>query len=359
VLLAVLTMYVNFKRTIDADGRPDRVIVLSKAATAEYESRLSLDVIAAVADAPRVKRDAGGQPLVSPEITLDAPVARRKDRSDVNVTLRGVGARYFTIRPELRLIEGRMLNPGTQELLVGESAHRQFLGLDVGNKLRLQGGDWTVVGIFAGGNGSRQSEVIADVRTMMSAYKMATVNTVTVLLDSPGSVPTFENALKAQPRLGLRVLSEPKYLATAENTTNRMLRLVAYSVGSIMAVGAFFAALNAIHSSMTSRRVEIATLRAIGFDARAVVTSILIEALLLALLGAAIGIAIDYAAFNGAVISTLGGAQFDSQLVYALTITPSLVAAAVVSACALGVLGGLFPAIGAARCKVAYALQET
>jgi putative ABC transport system permease protein len=359
VLLSVLTMYVNFRHTINADGHADRAIVMARTATEESESGLSLAAVAAVTDAPGIRHDAHNRPLVSAEVLLSAPVSRKRDNSDVNLTLRGVGEQYFAIRSELKLIAGRMLHPGTQELLVGDAARQQFAGLEIGNQLRLQGGDWTVVGIFAGGNGSRESEVIADAQTAMSAYKLDSVNSVTVLLDSPDSAMKVKEALDAQATLSLQVRLEPEYLATAAGTVNRMLRLVAYAVGSIMALGAFFAALNSMHSSVANRTVEIATLRAIGFAAGAVTASILFEALALALIGAAIGVAIAYAAFNGTVISTLGGAQFDGQLVYALIITPTLAVVAVLLACALGLLGGLLPAIGAARASVADALHET
>jgi putative ABC transport system permease protein len=359
VLLAVLTMYVNFRQTINADGRADRAIVLAKNATIEYDSDLSLENIAAVTDSAGIKHDERNRALASAEIVMTAPVARKSDRSDVNATLRGVGEQYFAIRPELKLISGRMLHPGTQELMVGEAARNQFAGLEIGNQLRLPGGDWTVVGIFAGSNGSRESEVIADAKTVMSAYKLNSVNTITVVLDSTTALPTFRAALAAQPSLSVQVLAEPEYLAMADSPTNTMLRLVAYAIGSIMAVGAFFSALNSMHSAVVQRTVEIATLRAIGFSAGAVAASILIEALLLALGGAAIGVAIAYAAFNGTVISTLGGADFDSQIVYALVITPSLVVISVLVACAVGLIGGFFPALRAARANVADALHET
>lgn len=359
VLLFVLTMYVSFRHTINADGRAERAIVLSRTALEESDSGLSLENIAAVTDAAGIKHDAQNRPMVSAEVVLEAPVARKRDNSDVNVTLRGVGPVYFALRPELKLVSGRMLHPGTQELLAGEAAHHQFAGLDIGDQLRLQGGDWTIVGTFAGGNGSRESELVADAKTVMSAYKLDSTNAVSVWLASPDSLPTLAAALAAQATLSVAVRSEPEYLAAASDSTNRMLRLVAYAIGAIMAVGAFFSALNSMHSAVASRTVEIATLRAIGFSATAVAISILIESLLLALVGAALGVAIAFVAFNGAVISTLGGALFDSQLVYALTITPSLVVISVLLACALGLLGGAFPAIRAARASVADTLHET
>jgi putative ABC transport system permease protein len=216
-----------------------------------------------------------------------------------------------------------------------------------------------VVGTFAGGNGSRESEVIADAQTVMSAYKLEAFNSVSVMLESDDSIANLKGALVQDSTLLVDVRTEPEYLATASSSVNRMLRIVACAIGSIMALGALFGALNSMHSAVAARTVEIATLRAIGFGSTAVAAAVLIEALLLALIGAAAGVVIAYAAFNGITISTLGGALWDSQLVYSLSITPSLVMIAVLLACALGLLGGLFPAIRAARSNVAHALHET
>jgi putative ABC transport system permease protein len=201
--------------------------------------------------------------------------------------------------------------------------------------------------------------LIADAQTVMSAYKLEAFNSLSVMLDSESSFARLKEALAAHSTVTVDVRTEPEYLASASSSVNRMLRIVAYTIGSIMALGALFGALNSMHSAVTARTVEIATLRAIGFGSNAVAAAVLIEALLLALLGAAICVVIAYAAFNGTTISTLGGALWDSQLVYSLSITPSLVAIAIVLACALGLVGGLFPAIRAARANVAEALHET
>jgi putative ABC transport system permease protein len=359
VLLAVLAMYANFRQTLQADGRADRALVMSRTATAEDDSSLSLKDIAAITNAPGIRHDRNDRPLVSPEIILAAPVARKRDRSDVNITLRGVGEQYFVIRPELKLTAGRMYRSGTQELVVGNAARQQFVGLGLGDRVRLQGGDWTIVGVYAGDAGARESEVVGDLKTIMSAYKLDGANSLTVLLDGPRALGQMKDALQAQATLHLQVLTEPDYLATAAGPTNRLLRLVAYAVGSIMALGAFFAALNSTHSAVAARTVEMATLRAIGFVGAAVAASILLEALLLSLAGAAIGALLAYTAFNGTVISTLGGAVWDAQLVYALIITPPLIGLAVLIAGTVGMLGGLIPALGAARANVADALHET
>ena len=359
VLISVLAMSLGFRTTIKGDASADRVIVFSRGANAENESRLSRENVDAVMNAAGIKHDSRDRPLVSAELILVAPVARKRDNSDVYVTLRGVGPQYFVMRPELKLVSGRLFRAGNQELLVGASAGVQFAGLEIGNQVRLQDGDWTVVGTFAGGYGSRESEVIADAQTVMSAYKLDAFNSVSAVQDSGDSFATLKAALAQDSTLLVDVRTESEYLATASSSVNRMLQLVAYSIGSIMALGALFGALNSMHSAVAARTVEIATLRAIGFTSIAVAVAVLIEALLLALVGAVAGAAIAYAAFNGTTISTLGGAVWDSQLVYSLNITPSLVVIAIVLACALGLLGGLFPAIRVARANVADALHET
>jgi putative ABC transport system permease protein len=359
VLISVLAMFEGFRSSIQGDGRADRAIVLTRGATTEYDSRLSRESVANLENAPGVRHDSRDKPLVSAEVILIAPVARKRNGSDVNVTLRGVGSQYFRVRPELQLVSGRMFHTGNQELLVGASASAQFAGLEIGDHVRLQDGDWTVVGTFAGGNGSRESEVVADAQTVMSAYQLDAFNSMTLALESPEALTRVREAVTGDPTLLVDVRAEPEYLATASGGVSRMLRLVAYAIGSIMALGAVFAALNSMHSAVAARAVEFATLRAIGFASSAVAISILIEALLLALVGAAIGASIAYAAFNGTTISTLGGALWDSQLVYSLTVTRSVAVTAVALACVLGLLGGLLPAIRAARSSIAYGLRET
>jgi putative ABC transport system permease protein len=359
VFISVLAMFEGFRASIQDDGRADRAIVLTRGATTEYDSSLSRENVAILMDAPGVRHDNRDEPLASAEVILVAPVARKRDSSDVNVTLRGVGPQYFRVRPELKLVSGRMFHTGNQELLVGASASAQFAGLETGNRVRLQDGDWIVVGTFAGGNGSRESEVIADAQTVMSAYKLDAFNSMTLALESPEALKRVKEAVTGDPTLLVDVRAEPEYLATASGGVSRMLRLVAYAIGSIMALGAVFAALNSMHSAVAARTVEFATLRAIGFASSAVAISILIEALLLALVGAAIGAAIAYAAFNGTTISTLGGALWDSQLVYSLTVTRSVTITAVALACVLGLLGGLLPAIRTTRSSIAHALHET
>jgi len=359
VLIPILAMSLAFQSTIRSDGQPDRAIVLTRIATAEYESSVSREDAARIMNAPEVRRDARGESIASGEVVLSAPVSRKSDHSDVNVTLRGVSGQYFALRPELKLVAGRMYQPGTHELIVGAAAVAQFDGLGIGDRVRLQEGDWTVVGTFAGGNGSRESEAITDAQTMMAAYKLNAFNTLTVRLTDAASFDSFRQAVIRDSKSLMDARTEPDYLASASNEVNRMLRLVAYSIGSIMALGALFSALNSMYSAVAARAAEMATLRAIGFSPAAVAIAVMLEALGLALVGAAIGVGVSYAFFSGATISTLGGALFDAQLVYSLSITPTLAIGVTFLACALGLAGALVPAIRAARSNIADTLHET
>jgi putative ABC transport system permease protein len=344
---------------MQGDARADRAIVLKRIATAEHESSLSQEQAARYMNAPEVRRDARGRPMVSAEVVLTAPVSRKRDHSDVNVTLRGVGEQYFAMRPELKLVAGRMYRPGNLELVVGKAALAQFEGLEIGHSVRLRDGDWTVVGTYAGGDGLRESEMISDAQTVMSAYKLDLFNTMTVTLRDPGSFASFKDAVVRDSKSILEARTEPEYLAEASVWVSRMLHGVAYSIGSIMALGALFSALNSMYSAVAARAAEMATLRAIGFSAGAVAIAVLFEALLLALLGASIGAAIACVLFNGSTISSLGGAVNDTQVVYSLSITPALVTRVVVLACLLGLAGGLVPALRAARSNIADTLHET
>jgi putative ABC transport system permease protein len=359
VFIPILVMSISFRTAIEGDGSDRRAIVLTQRATAESESSLTREEVVRIMDYPQVRRDSRSRPVASAELVLVAPVSRKRDQTDVNVTLRGVSGQYFALRPELRLRAGRMFEPGKQELIVGVGAASQFEGLQLGDNLRLQDGDWKVVGTFAGSRGARESEVVADALTVMSAYKLNSFHSLTVELRAPRELAAFQGAVARDSKAILGARGEPGYLEQASGSVNRMLRLVAYSIGSIMALGALFSALNSMYSAVAARSVEMATLRALGFSSLAVAGGILFEALLLALCGAAVGVALAYALFDGATISTLGGAVWDSQLVYSLAITPALATAVVLLACLLGLAGGVLPAIRAARANIADALHES
>jgi putative ABC transport system permease protein len=244
-----------------------------------------------------------------------------------------------------------LFRPAKHELIVGKSAQVQFEGLDQGNQVSLPEGDWTITGTFESNGGINESEMIADSETVLSALRASTFKSMTVLLASPESFGQFKTALTTNPTLAVDVTRETEYLRAQSKQLNDFLTTIAYVVGGIMGLGAVFGALNTVYSAVSARSIEIATLRAIGFCPAAVVTSVLAEALLLALSGATIGTTAAWIAFNGNLHSA-------GSLVFTLTVTPSLVGLGIAFACVLGLIGGLFPAIRAARLPVAAALRE-
>jgi putative ABC transport system permease protein len=355
VLISVLAMATGFTHTVLETGRDDRAIVLRGGSNSELASTLSRDTTLSVMDAPGVRKDSGGKAIASAEPVVIVDMPKKSDGSGANVTIRGVGIEGVALRPEIQLAAGRMFQRGLRELIVGRGAEAQFKGLDVGSHIALRGSDWSIVGAFTSHGDSHESELLADAETVLSAYRRNLFQSVVVLLDSKDSFDTFKTALTTNPQLSVDVMRERHYYARQSQRMSTLLAYVAYVVGGIMAVGALFGALNTMYSAVSVRSREIATLRAIGFGSTAVVLSVLIEAMLLSVMGALIGAGLAWLFFNGNVVSTLGS-NF-TQVVFRLAVSPALVVLGVLWACAIGLLGGLFPAIRAARLPVATALR--
>lgn len=357
VLLSVLAMAAGFQKTLASTGKDDRAIVLRGGSDSELASSISRENALTVLDAPGVRRNAEGKPIGSSELVVIVDLPKKSNDAGANVTIRGIEATGLQVRPEIHLAQGRMFSPGLRELIVGKGAQHQFKGLDLGQKIELRGSDWTIVGIFESGGDSHESELIADAETVMSAYRRNLYQSVIVQLESAAAFDAFSKALTSNPQLSVDVKREREYFAQQSKDLSKVLSFVAYVVGGIMAVGALFGALNTMYSAVSTRSQEIATLRAIGFGGTPVVISIMIEALLLSLIGAVIGAALAWIFFNGNAVSTLG-ANF-TQVVFKLTVTPQLMVLGIIWACVIGVIGGLFPAIRAARLPIATALRAT
>ncbi|MDB5969614.1 MAG: ABC-type antimicrobial peptide transport system [Hydrocarboniphaga sp.] len=357
VLVSVLAMATGFNQTVAKAGSPDRAIVLRGGSQAEINSGMGRDSVQTVLDSPGIRKDADGKPIGTGDMVTIVNLPKISDGSDSNVTLRGTGAKFTRLRPELRIVQGRMFEPAVRELIVGEAALKQFKGVTVGSRLNFRESDWTIVGVFSTGGDNHESELIGDVDTVQSAFRRTGFSSITVLLESPDSFEAFKDHLTTDPTLTVDAKREPEYYAEQSKQITTLLNFMAYFVGGIMAIGATFGALNTMYSAVSARGIEIATLRAIGFGAMPVVISIFVEALLLSLLGGIIGAALAWVFFNGNAVSTLGS-NF-SQVVFQLTVSPALVISGIVLACVIGSLGGLFPAIRAARLPIATALRAT
>jgi putative ABC transport system permease protein len=356
VLVSVFAMSEGLIGTLIATGYPDRVIVLRNGAEGEGASSLSQADVQTIMDAPGIARTSDGNVAASAEMFVSVNVQRREDDSLVGMIVRGVQPTAFKMRSELNVLEGRLFEPGLRELIVGRRAQNEFQGLDIGDEVLLRDGPWTIVGSFDSGGGATESIMLADVSTLQSAFQRTLFNSVRVVLDSPASFELLSDALTTNPTLSVNPVLEPEFFARQAEGVEPLFNVIRNVVGTIMALGALFAALNTMYSAVSTRSVEIATLRAIGFGSGGVVVSVLTEALLLALIGAMLGGSIAWLLFNGSTFS-LGGNG--GSLVAEMAVTTKLFATGVVWACAVGALGGLFPAIRAARLPVATALRAT
>jgi putative ABC transport system permease protein len=356
VLISVFAMSTGLVKALQNSGPDNRAIVVSTGAAAELISALTNEEALAIADSAGVKRGSDGRALASPEVLMIVNLFK-KDGTEAGAPLRGLTQEGFAVHSEIKMASGRVFRPGVAELIVGKSAQRLYRGLEDGARVRLRGTTWTVAGTFESGGGSHESELMADARTLSSAYQRGSVwQSVLVVIDPGIGFNALKDSMTANPQLQVDVSTEKDFGTQESDQIRSILSIVAYVVGGIMAVGAIFGALNTMYSAVSTRTREIATLRAIGFGAASVVISVFAEALLLALVGGACGASIAWLLFNGHSVDTLGGGT-GGQLVFDLVVTPGLMALGILWACFIGVVGGLFPAIRAARLPVATALR--
>jgi putative ABC transport system permease protein len=356
VLISVLAMSTGLVRTLENTGPDNRAIVVSTGANVELFSVLTSEETLAIADSPGIQKGSDGRALASPETLMIVNLFKR-DGSEAGAPLRGITQQGFAVHPEIEMTSGRVFRPGVAELIVGKSAQRLYRGLNIGAQVKLRGTAWTVVGIFQTGGSSHESELMADSQTLNSAYQRGNVSqSVLVVVDPHAGFNTLKDSITTNPQLQVDVATERDFGTQESDQISSILSIVAYVVGGIMAVGAIFAALNTMYSTVSARSREIATLRAIGFGPVSVIVSVFVEALLLALVGGACGALIAWLLFNGHSVDTLGSGT-GGQLAFDLAVTPGLIALGIVWACVIGVIGGLFPAIRAARLPVATALR--
>lgn len=356
VLVTVLAMGQGIQKSVAVTGREDRAIVIARGSGAESNSLVSRQAALAVLAAPGIRRDARGEPLASMETMTQLLLPSRGDGAMKNVTLRGVGRDGLALRPEIHLVAGRQFRPGTHEVIAGSALQRQFRGLSIGDRIRTRNGTWTVVGTFVSPRGGlHDSELIGDADAVQSAYHRSDFQSVLVRLASPAAFDRFASAVKANKAFSLSVYREKDYFAKQYGGMGKVLGFIALFVGGIMAVGALLSAVNTMYAAISSQSRQIATMRAIGFRASSVLYAVFLEALLLAAVGAALGICLAALLFNGHSVDYLSGNN--AQHVYTIEVTPLLGAVGVSWALVIGLLGGVFPAIRAARLPVAEALR--
>lgn len=357
VLVAVLSIAEGFRSTMESTGSPDTAVVLRGGSQSEMNSVLTREDTRVIENAPGILRS-DGEPAASAELFVVVDLPKRSTGTQANVPLRGVGSAAFRVRDDVEIVEGRRFTPGRNEVIAGTAAAGEFEGLEVGNTLRWGDLEWTVVGLFESGGTVAESEIWCDAGVLQPAYRRgSTFQVVYARLTSPEVFETFESALTDDPRLDVSVQRETEYYAEQSRALTTFISVLGTLIAGLMGVGAVFGAVNTMYTAVSARTREIATLRALGFRSGPVIVSVLVESLLLAVLGGLLGGGLAYAAFDGYRAATLNFQSF-SQVAFAFRITPELLVQGLVYALLIGLLGGLFPALRAARLPVVEALRE-
>jgi putative ABC transport system permease protein len=353
----MLSLAQGFRATLVASGSPDNALVMRAGSSSEMMGGITLDSIKVIQDAPGIARGSNG-PLITQDVVGVMPIPLISTGTDANVQIRGVSPNVLEIRKFVKISQGRMFNPGMSEIVVGKNASKTYSGLTVGNKIDMAGGHWEVVGVFDAGGSAFDSEIWTDSRVLNDILKRPSniFQSATVHLDSPSSFQALKDSLTSDPRLNVDVTREIDYYAKQSTTMTTLIKVLGGFVAAIMAIGAIFGALNTMYSAVAERGREIATMRALGFNASSVIFSFLVEALLISFIGGVIGCLVVLP-LNGLTTSTMNFQTF-SNLAFAFKITPELLVKGIIFALVMGVVGGLLPAVRAASLPVATALRE-
>jgi putative ABC transport system permease protein len=358
VFVAVLSIAEGVSATMKASGDPNTVLILRAGSDTEMTSGLGGDATRIIQDAPGVARDAGGAPLTSPELFVVVDHPLKRSGSPGNVPLRGVTAQAFKVHDHLKIVQGRNLEFGKNEIIAGSAAARQFVDLTVGRALKWGENTWTLVGIFEDGGSVSESELWCDVKVLQPAYRRGnSFQSVYAKLASPEAFQSLKDSLTSNPQLTVSAMRAPEYYGSQTEVLQTIIKTIGGIIGVLMGVGAVFGAVITMYTAVASRTREIATLRALGFGSLPVVFSVLAEAVLLSVVGGLIGGAIAWLAFNGYETATMNFQSF-SQIAFKFAVTPKLLAMALGYALLMGLVGGMLPAIRAARLPVVTALRE-
>jgi putative ABC transport system permease protein len=358
VFVAMLAMARGFQATLIASGSASNSIVRRAGASSVVDSGVSLDQARVVADAPQVARNADGVPLSSPEVVVIGAFQLIKSGTDANTQIRGMTPLVLEVRPSVNIAEGRFFKPGLAELVVGSNAVQTYRGLELGSAVSFGGQDWKVVGIFDAGGSAFDSEIWCDHTVLAQTFDRPNniFGSITARLNSPTDFEAFKDSLTSDPRLTVQVEREADYYARQSQIVSTLIRVLGFMVAFVMAIGAIFGALNTMYSAVAARAREIATMRALGFGGGSVILSFMFESLLISLIGGVLG-CIAVLPLNGFTAGTMNWQTF-SHRAFAFRVTPGLLLAGIVFALLMGFVGGVLPAVRAARLQVAHALRE-
>jgi putative ABC transport system permease protein len=357
VFVAMLSLARGFEATLVASGSARNAIVRRAGATSEMDSSVMLEQVRVVEDAPGVERGDAG-PLVSPEVVVIASFPLKGRGVDGNAQVRGVSPKALTVRPTVKIVAGRAFQAGLSELLVGRNVAASYEGLELGKTVRFGGGTWTVVGVFDSGGTAYDSELWCDFSVLRQVYQrpLNMFQSATVRLTSPDALTSFKDALTSDPRVTVQIDREIDYYAKQSRQLTTLITVLGSIIAVVMGIGAVFGALNTMYSAVSERTREIATLRALGFGSASVVVSFVVESLCIALVGGLLGCVVVLP-LNGLTTGTINWQTF-SHLAFAFRVTPGLLAMGLAFALLMGLIGGVPPAVRAARAQIAFALRE-
>jgi putative ABC transport system permease protein len=356
VMVGVLSIAQGVLRATQSSVGDTNAIVLRSGADSEMMSGLGGEDVRIIAEAPGIAKDGNGA-LASPELFVVINLPMRSTGTDANVPMRGVQAPAMKVRESFKLVEGRMFEWGLNEVIVGIGAQQQFAGLDIASSIEVRQEQWPVVGVFEAAGGLSESEIWVDAAVLQPAYRRGnSFQAVYAKLESEDAFDEFKDSLTSDPRLNVKPMRESDYYDSQSATVYNMITGLGTIIAIIMGLGAVFGALNTMYTAVSSRTREIATLRALGFRSGPVVVSVVSESLILAFAGGLIGAGLAWLAFDGYRAATLNWDSF-SAITFAFDVNVKLLFQGIVFAMVIGLIGGLFPAIRAARQPVAQALR--
>lgn len=356
VFATVLMMSEGIKATLVATGTADNLLALRKGAGAEINSGVSREQAAVLASLPGVATGADGRPLLSQEPVVLNNLPKRSSGKPSNVTVRGTSAVGLQLRPQVRIIEGRMFRPGSSELIVGQAAARGFEGAGLGETLRFAGRDWRVVGVFDAGRSGFDSEIWGDSEQMLQAFRRLNASSVVLRLQDPSAAEAFIARASADPRLTLDLQPEQQFYESQSRGLATFINVLGLTLSVIFSIGAIVGAMITMFAAVASRTAEIATLRALGFRRPAVLWAFLLEALLLSAVGGLLGLA-GASAMQGVNLSTTNFQTF-AEVAFRFVLTPGIVLQTLLFALAMGLVGGFLPAWRAARLGIVDGLRS-
>jgi len=356
VAVFIMALLAGLKKAFVSSGDPLNVLVLRKGSQAELQSGVDRESYSTIRYLPGVAKDKSGEPLASGEVVVVIVIPRQDNTGETNVTVRGMSPTGFELRPNIKLVQGRWFNAGQREIVVSQSIGKRFRNAAVGDELFFGKGKWKVVGVFDAGETAASSELWADVNQMASDFdRNAAFSSVLVHATDPVAAQSLKNRMNDDQRLRLDAFMEPDYYAE-QTKSGAPIQFVGTIVAIVMAVGSCFAAMNTMYAAVAYRSREIATLRILGFSRPSIITSFVVESILLALLGAALGL-ILMMPFNGLTTGTGNQLTF-SETVFSVRITLGVMITAILFAVTMGLFGGIAPAWHASRREILAALRD-